>query len=134
MPAIASARARAERGVHAPPHPRVLVVEDDCLIASALVDDLKEFGFSVVGPAADLAHAVAIASTAPLDCALVDVALCGESALPVAEILAHRHLPFVFMTGDDAPLVTFQDVPVLMKPFTVEELRFTLRRILSPQP
>jgi two-component system, chemotaxis family, sensor kinase Cph1 len=77
---------------------------------------------------------VAIASNSALDCALVDIALIGESALPVAEILADRHVPFVFMTGaDDPPLGKFHNAPVLLKPFTVQELRFTLQRILSSE-
>jgi CheY-like chemotaxis protein len=131
--AVVSARAdnRAERFAQSPPQ-RVLVVEDDCLIASLLTDDLNEFGLMVIGPAGNLAEATAIASTAVLDCALIDISLGDESALPVAQILADRHIPFAFMTGsNDSPEGTFRQVPALRKPFTVEELRRALQHMLQ---
>ena len=112
------------------PQPRILLVEDDCLIASLLVDELAEFGCSVVGPAGTVAEATAIASTSALDGALLDVELRLDSALPVAQILSDRDIPFAFMTGDDVPEGTFEDVPRLTKPFTVAELRDTLHRML----
>jgi DNA-binding response OmpR family regulator len=118
------------RIVSCAPRPRILVVEDDCLIASVLVDELAGFGCSVVGPAGTLAEATAIASTSALDGVLLDVELRLESALPVAQILSDRDIPFAFMTGDDVPEATFDDVPRLFKPFTVAELRATLRRML----
>ena len=109
---------------------RVLVVEDDHVIASSLADDLKEFGFVVIGPAHNLADASAMASTSTLDCALIDIALGVETALPVAQILADRHIPFVFMTG--ASEGTFHEVPTLLKPFTFKELRQALQQLLPP--
>jgi DNA-binding response OmpR family regulator len=111
---------------------RVLVVEDDCIIASSISDELIEFGFAVIGPADNLTDAIAMAASSFLDCALIDIALGGESALPVAQILMDRNIPFAFVTGEtESAEGTFQDVPVLLKPFTVEELRLALERILS---
>ena len=111
---------------------RVLIVEDDCIISSSLTDDLNEFGFVVLGPADNLMDAIAIASRSALDCALIDIALGGENALPVAQILTDRHIPFVFMTGaSESAEGTFDNTPVLPKPFTIEELRLALQRILS---
>jgi hypothetical protein len=95
-----------------------------------LVDELAEFGCSAVGPAGTVAEATAIASTTALDGALVDVELRLDSALPVAQILSDRDIPFAFMTGDDIPEGTFEDVPRLIKPFTLAELRDTLQRML----
>ena len=111
--------------------PEVLLVEDHSMIASLLTDDLNEFGYSVVGPAGTLAEAMALASTRTLDGAIVDVVLGEESALPVAQILADRHIPFVFMTGLlERPEGAFRDVPTLDKPFTVEQLRQALQQLL----
>jgi CheY-like chemotaxis protein len=113
------------------PEPRILVVEDDCLIASMLVDEIAEFGYSVVGPARTLAEAAAIASTWALDGALLDVELGLDSALSVAQILSDRHIPFVFMTGDvESPEGMFHHIPALEKPFTVAELRRALQVML----
>jgi DNA-binding response OmpR family regulator len=109
---------------------RVLVVEDDRVIASSLTADLKEFGFVVIGPAHNLADASAMASTSALDCALIDIALGVETALPVAQILADRQIPFVFMTGQSEGM--FHEVPTLLKPFTFKELRLALQQLLPP--
>jgi DNA-binding response OmpR family regulator len=119
------------RIVPSAPQPRILLVEDDCDIASILVDEIAEFGCSVVGPAATVAEATAIASTSALDGALLDVELRLDSALPVAQILRDRRVPFAFMTGDDAPEGSFHDVPALVKPFTLAELRRVLQLMLS---
>jgi DNA-binding response OmpR family regulator len=132
--AVGSARADDRLSSFAPslPHRCVLVVEDDSMIASFLIDDLEELGFAVMGPASNLTEAVAIASTMAPDCALIDIALGGESALPVAQILTERHIPFAFMTGASESLEgRFHDIPALLKPFTVNELRAILQLILS---
>jgi DNA-binding response OmpR family regulator len=82
---VPSARADIGRRLaQSPPQRRVLVVEDEYLIASYLSADLDELGFVVIGPPRNLAHASALASTSALDCALIDIALGEESALPVA--------------------------------------------------
>jgi DNA-binding response OmpR family regulator len=131
---VSSAGADGNReGRFGPPAPqrRLLVVEDHSLIASMLTDDLNEFGYSVVGPADNLAEAMDMASTSTLDGAIIDVALGEESALPVAQILSDRHIPFLFMTGLlERPDGPFHDVPTLLKPFTVEELRRALQLML----
>jgi DNA-binding response OmpR family regulator len=119
------------RIVPSAPQARILLVEDDRDIASILVDEIAEFGCSVIGPASTLAEAEAMASTSALDGALLDVELRLDSALPVAEILCDRHIPFAFMTGDDIPEGSFLDVPRLIKPFTVAELRQALDRMLA---
>ena len=126
-----SARADSGRGVAQSPQPRVLVVEDDYVIATSLATDLHEFGFEVIGPAHNLTEASAMASTSALDCALIDIALGVETALPVAQILADRHIPFAFMTGSNEG--TLHEVPTLLKPFTVGELRRALQKLLPRQ-
>jgi CheY-like chemotaxis protein len=106
-------------------------LQDDCLIASLLTDEISELGYSVVGPARSLTEATAIASTSALDGALLDVELRLDSVLPVAQILSDRHIPFAFMTGDmESPEGMFHDVPALLKPFTVAELRRALQHLL----
>jgi DNA-binding response OmpR family regulator len=131
---VASARPDRDAGRLAQLHQqrRVLVVEDDYMIASLLADELNEFGYVVIGPADNLTDAIAVASGSVLDGALIDIALRGESALPVAQILTDRNIPFAFVTGESENAEgTFKDVPMLLKPFTVEELRLALERILS---
>jgi CheY-like chemotaxis protein len=123
---------REVRIVPSAPEARILLVEDNSIISSMLVDELVEFGCSVVGPTRTLAEAATFASTSALDGALLDIELGLDSALPVAQILCARHIPFAFMTGDvETPEGVFRDVPTLEKPFTVAELRRALQVMLS---
>ncbi len=98
---------------------RVLVVEDMLLVADVIVEDLRDHGCSIVGPAARLDEGVALAVTAQLDGALLDVNLAGERCFPIADELARRHIPYVFLTGyGDAGIPSqYRCVPRLAKPF-----------------
>ena len=132
VPTVATRSDRGPGLAQSPQQRRVLVVEDDCIIASLLADELNEFGYVVIGPADNLTDAIAMASSSALDCALIDIALGGESALPLARILMDRNIPFAFATGTSESVEgPFRDVHVLLKPFTVAELQRTLGRILS---
>src|SRR5438477_10424078 len=81
------------------PGPRVLVVEDEYLVASMLEEVLVEAGFVVVGPVPRLPEAVVAAGKLEIDVALLDVNLAGQRVFPVAEALERRAIPFIFMTG-----------------------------------
>ena len=78
---------------------RVLLVEDESMVALLLEDMLTELHHEVVGPVARLDKALEIAQWQALDVALLDVNLNGEEIYPVAEALAVREIPFVFVTG-----------------------------------
>ncbi len=78
---------------------RVLVIEDEVLIALEIVDELKNAGCSVLGPARRLEAAMAFARGEELDAAVLDVNLAGDFVWPVAEALASRNVPFMFLTG-----------------------------------
>lgn len=114
---------------------RVLVVEDEALLALDLEDGLRDVGCDVVGPAGNLAKALELVEREGLDAAILDVNLAGERVTPVAEILARRGIPFVFATAyfgaDDLYPPTVKDVPRLAKPYTVAQAVATLRRLLE---
>jgi CheY-like chemotaxis protein len=98
---------------------RVLVVEDMFLVAMDLSDLLADSGCEVIGPASTVKQALEKIEGVELDGALLDVNLDGERSFPVAESLAARGIPFVFLTGYDSQTVfpdKFQDVPRLAKP------------------
>ena len=84
---------------------RVLVVEDEALIAMMLEDELAEAGAHVVGPAASVGEALRLAGAAlaegGLDGAVLDMDLDGEDVAPVADALAAAGVPFLFHTGYD---------------------------------
>lgn len=103
---------------------RVLVVEDEPLIALALEDVLEDLGCEVVGPAHTLDEAAGLGRAAPLDGAILDVNLGRDKVFPVADILSKRSIPFVFTTGyGDAGLRPCdRGRPVLQKPYKAEHL------------
>jgi CheY-like chemotaxis protein len=78
---------------------RVLLVEDEAIIAIMLEDMLAELGCEVIGPAASIAEAIQLAGAESLGGAFLDVNLGGESVYPVADLLAARGIPFVFVSG-----------------------------------
>lgn len=110
---------------------RVLVVEDDRLQARALARMLVGLGCQVVGPSGRLAEALALAESAEIDCALLDVNLGDATSIAVAEALARRGRPFLFVTGYvAAPQLPphLMDVPRLLKPVDAEMLGLHLRQ------
>jgi CheY-like chemotaxis protein len=110
----------------------VLIVEDNSLIASLMADEVRELGFSVVGPAGSLQEALALAHTQSLDAALVDIRLGVENSFAVAQVLTNRTIPFAFTTGsNEPPEMPFGDVPVLLKPFGTTGLRRALTDLLG---
>ena len=96
---------------------RILLVEDEELVALELSSELSRLGWAIVGPAATLSEAQALLSK-PVDAAVLDVNLRGRAVYPVAEALADRKVPFLFCTGYEMvdPEGRFPDVPVIRKP------------------
>src|SRR2546421_9257076 len=78
---------------------RVLVVEDEFIIALEIQSDLEDAGATVVGPAFTLRLAMDLAAHADVSAATLDLRLGRDSVRPVARILADRGIPFVFYTG-----------------------------------
>lgn len=78
---------------------RVLLVEDELLVAMLVEDLLADEGCIVVGPFSRLRDALAAARTEALDLAVLDVNVAGEKAYPVAEVLTERRIPFLFVSG-----------------------------------
>jgi CheY-like chemotaxis protein len=108
---------------------RVLLVEDEGLVAMMLEDLLEDLGCEVAGSLASVAAALAwIEAGGAADVALLDVNLSGEPVFPVAEALKARGVPFAFATGygaDHDP--RFREAPLLGKPIRQERLEALLR-------
>ena len=104
---------------------RVLVVEDNLLIAETICDVLKDCGCTVIAPVPDLPGGVALIDQDALDGAMLDVNLSGTLSFPLATMLEERGVPFVFMTGyDDGALfpTEFRKVRRLAKPFEAKDV------------
>ena len=118
----------------APPKRRVLVVEDEALIAMFIRDYLMGAGYDVVATAGSLPQALALAQTLDLEAAVLDVNLRGDLSFPVAELLAQRNIPFVICTGYDTrnfPAVV-QGVPTLTKPVSPKQLIAAVADLMRP--
>ncbi len=104
---------------------RVMVLEDEAIIAMLLEDMLAEMGCEVMGPVSDVSAALNLLEAETPQMALLDVNLShGQSSYKVAEALAGRGVPFAFVTGH-APgglQAPFTDRPTLQKPFHLAAL------------
>lgn len=113
---------------------QILVVEDEYLIRMLLEDMLNDLGHTVAAAAGTLAEARELAATGEFHAAILDVNLDGEEIFPVADILAERGLPFVFVTGygENSLPEPYRSRPTLQKPFQAEMLEATLAGLLAP--
>jgi CheY-like chemotaxis protein len=103
---------------------RILIVEDEMLVSMLVTDILEDFGCTVLGPATRLQAALEAAGREDFDAALLDVNLAGTRSFPVADVLAKRGIPFVFVSGYgdmdlDAP---HEKRPIVQKPFSPDAL------------
>jgi CheY-like chemotaxis protein len=103
---------------------RVLLVEDEAIIAMLVEDMLIDLGFTVMATAYSLEEALQAACSAEIDLAVLDVNLNGKASFPVADILCARQIPFIFATGysTNGRQADFRNVPVLNKPFNTSRL------------
>ena len=112
---------------------RVLVVEDEALVAMEIEAQLSAEGCRVIGPAGTVERAKALVDGTELDAALLDANLGGQPVHELAAALTQRGIPFAFATGygrDGLPQ-EFQQAAVLTKPFGPDQLIGVLRTILG---
>lgn len=103
---------------------RVLVIEDEAMVAMLLEAMLEDLGHTVAGSAAKVDDAMRLIAEAQADAAILDVNLHGKETYPLAEALKARGIPFVFATGYDSSGLReeWRGTKVLQKPFQVKEL------------
>lgn len=112
---------------------RVLLVEDELLVAMMLEETLHDAGCVVIGPVGRVDKAMDAAEGEAIDVAVLDVNLGGERVYPVAETLARMGVPFVFMTGYDRGVLPaeYAGRPAMRKPFKPAELIRQLATMLE---
>lgn len=116
---------------------RILVVEDELLIALALEDILLSFDCQVVGPVSQVDEALALARSESFDGALLDVNVRGKLVYPVAEELMARGVPIVFCSGySDTSIMPpkFRALPQIAKPYDETVLRRAMESVFLPKP
>ncbi len=115
---------------------RVLLVEDEILVAMMMKDILTELGFSVIGPFSRLSEAMVAAVHEDINAGIIDVNLGGEFVYPVADVLAARKIPFVFITGYGVESIDsrFEYVPIVKKPVQRQVLQKIFVRAEAAEP
>ncbi len=112
---------------------RILVVEDEALVAMLVEDALIDAGFAVIGPARSVSQALELLKAEPLDAAVLDLNLGGENSVSVADALAARGIPFLVATGYGAAGLPahLKHIPVLPKPYDPADLTVVLERLCN---
>ena len=113
---------------------RILVVEDDALIAMELEERLTDLGHAVMGPAHTIAEAEGLIAAETPDAALLDANVAGQSSVGIGAVLAERGVRVAFCTGYDAVKnlpPSLEKALVLTKPLTDAELRAGIEKLLS---
>ncbi|TAL33332.1 MAG: response regulator [Phenylobacterium sp.] len=112
---------------------RILVVEDEMLVAALLEDRLAALGCRVIGPATAVAEALELLKAEEIDAAVLDVNIGGEKVFPVADVLAARNIPFLFATayGSAGVAPPHNRREVLDKPYQTRALEHALRSALQ---
>lgn len=112
---------------------RVLLVEDNLIIALDTEDTLRMLGVAQVDAAVSVQTALELLAGSNPDFAILDVSLGSENSFSIAQVLAERGVPFAFATGYDERFAfpePFRDVPMLLKPYT----EAAIRTVLSGKP
>jgi len=114
---------------------KVLVVEDEMMIAMLIEDMLEELGCEPIGPASKAERALELLASETIEIALLDVNLDGQATDAVAHELQRKGIPFVFATGYGATGVPKQhnDRTVLQKPFQKTDLATALSAAIDRQ-
>lgn len=113
---------------------RVLVIEDESLVAMLLETILEDLGCTVIGPVSNIDDGlIAAQGTEGLDVGLLDVNVAGREVFPVAEALIARNIPVVFSTGygESGLPPHWRGRPTIQKPFTENTIRDALIRAVT---
>jgi len=112
---------------------RVLIVEDEAMIAGLIESILGKGGWSVVGPVATVERALETIDRERLDAALLDVRVNGRDVYAVADVLMRRRIPFVFVSGFTRKQMPpgYRDCAHLTKPFTPDAILALLEGVVG---
>jgi DNA-binding NtrC family response regulator len=111
---------------------RILIVEDEFLVAMLLGDLLTEMGHHVIGPCSRVEEAMELVREGNIDFAVLDINLAGARSFPVADILRQCGISFVFASGYgiEGLVDGYRDEAILRKPYEVEEVRRVIAQAL----
>jgi CheY-like chemotaxis protein len=114
---------------------RVLLVEDEFLIAQMVSDMLLDLDCVCVGPIMTLQAGIAAAASVDCEAAIINLVIQGQTAYAIVEQLAARNIPFCFASGASPQGIQdgWRDRPFIRKPYVLEEVRAFLEHALGKQ-
>lgn len=112
---------------------RVLIVEDEPIVAMCLEDILCDLGCVTVGPAARLSEGLELAEQGGLDAAILDINLGSERSTPIAELLRTRGVPFAFASGYSSAPEGFDAPPLIGKPYREADIAAALGSLVRQE-
>ncbi|SCY66174.1 response regulator [Paracoccus tibetensis] len=115
---------------------RILIVEDEMLVAMLLSDIVSDLGHHPLKPLMRLGPALEAAQKEMIDLAILDINLAGEKSFPVADCLDQRGIPFVFASGyGEAGLAGWgRTAPVIQKPYDAQQIGAHIDRLIGAAP
>ena len=115
---------------------RILIVEDEPILAIALQDILEGLGYAVVGPALRVAPALALAADGDIDGAILDVNMGEAHSYGIAAVLAARGIPYLFATGygREGLEAGHETTPVLPKPYREKQVAVAVAQLFGAPP
>jgi CheY-like chemotaxis protein len=110
---------------------RILVVEDEMLVAMLIEDAIVDLGHEIVGPEMRLETALETAASEQFDFAILDINLAGKQSFPVADCLSQRGIPFMFASGYGAAGLVdpYLSAKVIQKPFSPRQIEDALKEL-----
>ncbi|HXW71807.1 MAG TPA: response regulator [Methylocella sp.] len=113
---------------------RILVVEDEALIAFEVGEAIREAGGSVAGPFATAGEALWLIENENITAAVLDLQLWGETSVPIARRLLDKSIPFLYYTANASSIEPHLAAQILEKPATPEELVSALAALIAKSP
>ena len=119
-----------------PSKPRVLIVEDQIILALHVADVLEDIGCEPIGPFSSVSAGLPVALHEPLDAALLDIYLSDQTVKPIADILRSRGIAFAFMTAFTRLHLpeAHRARPFLCKPFSDRQLKAAVKMLTGGEP
>lgn len=114
---------------------RIIVVEDEALIALEAEDMLRDMGHEIVISAATVRQALQALASQDVELGLLDVNVAGVEVFPVADVLLGKEIPIVFATGYGASAIRqdLQKYPTIKKPYSSEDLQRAIAQACSQE-
>ena len=114
--------------------PRILIVEDELVIALMIEESVRELGYTISSVARTIGMAHLQIAQRNFDAVLLDINLEGEYHPETADVLLEAGIPFAFVTGYDYFVEPrHEGVPLLEKPFGYVQLRLLLEKLVGPE-